>query len=159
MGNCLPKMSLESCADLRRRRRPHQHAQAHRSAPAATKSHLGTPVADQDPAMELRWDTALAIHCTPGLQHHIADLHIAAQPTDGVITSARSFENVTSPGQQKPYLPTVPVLGFFQRHTNMTFLRWIKVYSQLDETAELILSCNFSETENQVLNRLEELML
>ncbi|XP_077663422.1 uncharacterized protein LOC144259115 isoform X2 [Eretmochelys imbricata] len=51
MGNCLPKMSLESCADLRRRRRPHQHAQAHRSAPAATKSHLGTPVADQDPAM------------------------------------------------------------------------------------------------------------
>ncbi|KAM9170629.1 uncharacterized protein ACDP82_006733 [Pangshura tecta] len=40
MGNCLPKISPESCAYLRRRRRPHQHAQAHRGAPSAAKDNL-----------------------------------------------------------------------------------------------------------------------
>lgn len=40
MGNCLPKISRESRAYLRRRRRSHQHTQAHRGAPAAAKDNL-----------------------------------------------------------------------------------------------------------------------
>ncbi|KAH1186999.1 hypothetical protein KIL84_019748 [Mauremys mutica] len=59
MGNCLPKISRESRAYLRRRRRSHQHAQAHRGAPAAAKSYMGAPIVDQNPAMDNLEETDL----------------------------------------------------------------------------------------------------